>query len=71
MFKNLESLIHDNLIDVKLDFYDEARSAQISLRIREKLKLYITLITQRQISALFNFFIKAKNLDENAIVTKR
>ena len=71
VFKNLESLIHDNLIDVKSDFYDEARSAQIDLRIREELESYITSITQRQTPALFNFFTEAKSPDESAIVTKR
>jgi hypothetical protein len=71
MFENLESLTHGNLIDVKLDFYDEARSAQIDLQIREELESYVTSITQRQVSALLNFFTETKNFNESAIVIKR
>lgn len=71
VFDNLEPLIHDNLIDAKLDFYDEARLAQIDLRIREELESYIILATQRQASTLPNIFTKTKSLDESAIVIKR
>ena len=71
VFKNLNLLTRDNLIDVKFEFYDEARSAQINLRIREKLKLYIISFTQKQISASLNFFTETKSFDESAIVIKR
>jgi len=71
VFNNLESFTYDNLIDAKLDFYDEARLAQIDLRIREELKSYIILATQEQALALSNIFTKAKSLDESAIVIKR
>ncbi len=70
-FANLESLTHDNFVDAKPNFYDEARLAQINLRIREELGLYVVLATQRQAPTLPNFFIEAKGLDESAIVTKR
>jgi len=71
VFKNLELLIHDNLINVKPDFYEGARSAQIDLRIREELESYVTPVTQGQISALLNFFTEAKGFDGSAAVTKR
>lgn len=71
IFDNLESLTHDNLIDVKFDFYNKLRFAQIDLRIREELELYILLITQEQILTLFNIFTKTKNFDKNAIMIKR
>ena len=71
VFENLEPLTHGNLIDVKPDFYDGARSAQIGLRIREELGSYITPATQGQAPALPNFFTEAKGPDGSATVTKR
>ena len=71
IFGNLESLTYSNLIDIKSDFYNRAYSAQIDLRIREKLELYIISAIQKQIPALLNIFIKTKNLDKSATVVKR
>jgi len=71
IFDNLESFIYNNLIDTKSNFYNRVRSAQIDLRIREKLKLYIILAIQEQTLALLNIFIKTKNFDKNAIVIKQ
>lgn len=71
IFKNLESLIRGNLIDAKSDFYNRVYSAQIDLRIREELELYIISTTQRYASALFNIFTKTKDSDRSATVAKR
>lgn len=46
-FANLELLTHDNFVDAKSNFYNEARLAQINLRIREELESYVVSITQR------------------------
>jgi len=70
-FANLELLTHDNFVDVKSDFYNEARSVQIDLRIRQELELYIVSIIQKQTPALLNFFIETKNFDKSATVIKR
>lgn len=70
-FANLELLTHDNFVDAKPNFYDEARPAQIDLRIRQELELYVVSITQAQALALLNFFIETKSLDESAIMIKR
>lgn len=64
-------MTHDNFVDVKLNFYNEARLAQINLRIRQELELYVILITQGQTLALLNFFIETKSPNESAIVVKR
>lgn len=71
IFNNLKSLIDDNVVDVKPDFYDEASSAQIDRRIRAELGSYITSSTQQQASALLNFFTEVKSSDESEAVTKR
>lgn len=71
VFGNLEPFTHGNLVDAKSDFYDGARPAQIDLRIREELGLYITLVTQGQAPALSNFFTKIKGFDGSAAVAKR
>lgn len=71
VFRNLKSFAHDNFVDAKSNYYDEARLAQINLRIREKLKSYITLVTQRQVLTLFNFFIEVKGLDNSETIIKR
>jgi len=47
VFNNLKSLTYDNLINAKFNFYNGAHLAQINLRIRKKLKLYIISTTQR------------------------
>ncbi len=71
VFANLELLTHGNFVDAKSDFYNGACSAQIDLQIREELELYVVPTTQRQMSALFNFFIETKSFDENAAVIKQ
>jgi len=71
VFGNLESLTHGNLVDVKPDFYDGARPAQIDLRIREELGSYVIPATQGQAPALPNFFTEAKGPDGSAAVVKR
>lgn len=71
VFGNLEPLTHGNFVDAKPDFYDGTRSAQINLRIREELGLYITPATQGQAPALPNLFTEAKGPDGSAAVAKR
>jgi hypothetical protein len=71
VFGNLEPLTHGNLVDAKPDFYEGARPAQIDLRIREKLGLYITPATQGQAPALSNSFTETKGPDGSAAEAKR
>ena len=71
LFNNLKPVIDCNFVDVKSNFYDEARSAQIDRRIRAELGSYITSSTQLQTSALANFFTEVKSSDENVTVAKR
>lgn len=71
VFENLEPLTHSNFVDIKPNFYNKARLAQINLWICEELKSYITLATQGQALALPNFFIEVKGLDSSEAVAKQ
>lgn len=69
-FKNLKDLIDDFITKVKLDFYDKVRSAELNKVIREYLSEYIELSIKKNVSLLFNFFTKDKDLDKSAFVCK-
>lgn len=69
-FKNLKDLIDGFITKVKLDFYDEVRSAELNKVIREYLSEYIELSIKKNVSLLFNFFTKDKGLDKSTFVCK-
>ncbi|KAL9100361.1 MAG: hypothetical protein Q9163_004252 [Psora crenata] len=71
VFGNLEPLTHGNFVDAKPDFYDGAHPAQIDMRIREELGLYIIPATQGQAPALPTFFTEVKGPDGSGAVAKR